>query len=266
MINNKAVAVVAALGAFAANLCGSPAKADTAASTGTNNAANSGMYATATSNDWHFEITPYVWTPGMSGTVTVHGHPFPVDETFSDIFKIVKFALSGLAIAEYRQWLVWTQADYMYLNTDKLNEPPARGNLNSKLFLWTVGGGYRFPLWADGQTLDVLVGEQGADMKNTLTAYNIGSIEQTRDVIDTVLILRPSFQLTKQLRFNPTMSYGGGDSDVTYQLQPQLQYQFTDRLEARLGYRKLHYKINSDRNNVLDLNLAGPFVGFGWTF
>lgn len=258
MINKKAVALAAALGAALATLSPLPAQADTAA--------NNGMYAAATTDNWHFEITPYVWTPGLSGTVTVHDHAFPVDETFSDIFKIVKFALSGLSVAEYRQWLIWTQVDYFYMNTDKLDEPPSRGNLNTKILLWTVGGGYRFPLWADGQTLDVLIGEQGADMKNTITAYNIGSVENTRDVLDTVVILRPSFQLTKQLRFNPTLSYGQGDSDETYQLQPQLQYQFTDRMEARLGYRKMHYKITGDRNNILDFNLAGPFIGFGWTF
>ena len=258
MINKKAVALATAVWLTAAALLPLQALAD--------NAGNNGMYATATTNDWHFEITPYVWTPGMTGTITVHDHPFAVDESFNDIFKVVKFALSGLAVANYQQWLVWTQIDYMYLNTDKLDNPPAKGNLNSKMLFWTLGGGYRFPLWADGQTLDVLIGEQGLDMKNTITAYNIGSIENTQDIIDTVLILRPSFQLTKQLRFNPTLSYGAGDSEDTYQIQPQLQYQFTDRLEARIGYRKLHYTVKGDRNNQLDINVAGPFIGFGWTF
>jgi hypothetical protein len=49
-------------------------------------------------------------------------------------------------------------------------------------------------------------------------------------------------------------------------LQPQFQYQFNSTWEIRFGYRKLHYKLTGDRNNTLNLNLAGPLIGFGATF
>lgn len=258
MITKKAAAVVAALFiTTAAIILPLQASADDQ---------NSGMKATATTDDWHFEITPYAWLAGINGTVTVRQQPVSVDESFSDIFKYLKFAADGLAIAHYQKWLIWTQIDYLYLNTDKLDNPPSRGNLNSKTLFWTLAGGYQFDLWKEGQTLDVLVGTQGATMKNKLTLYNIASRENTRSVVDTVLILRPSIRITEHLRFNPTMSYGGGDSEDTYQLQPQLQYQFTDRLQARIGYRKLHYTIKGNRSNELDLDFAGPLIGFGWTF
>jgi len=198
--------------------------------------------------------------------VTVRDHPVAVDESFSDIFKYIKFAAAGLGVAQYKQWLIWTQIDYFYLNTDKLENPPSRGNVNMKVLFWTLAGGYQFNLWSERQTLDVLLGVQGAGMKNTLTLYNINSWENTRSVVDTVLILRPSYRFSEHWRFNPTLSYGGGESEDTYQFQPQFQYNFTDRLEARVGYRRLHYTIKGDRNNELDLNFSGPIIGFGWTF
>jgi len=255
MIMKKAAAAAAALLLTAAGLLPLQAAADT-----------KDMYATATTDDWHFEITPYAWLAGVKGTVTVRDHPIAVDESFSDIFKYLKFGAGGLGIAHYKQWLIWTQIDYLYLNTDKLENPPSRGNVNLKFLFWTTAGGYQFNLWKEGQTLDVLLGAQGAAIRDKLTLYNINSWDNTRSVVDTVLILRPSFRITEHWRFNPTLSYGGGESEDTYQLQPQFQYQFTDRLEARIGYRKLHYNIRGDRSNVLDLDIAGPLIGFGWTF
>jgi len=253
----KAVAIAAALLTSAAAMLPAPASADDQ---------NSDMRVSATSDDWHFEITPYAWLAGIDGTVTVRNQPVSVDESFSDIFKYLKFSAAGLGIAEYKHWLVYTQLDYMYLNTDKLDNPPARGNVNVKMLFWIVAGGYRFDLWREGHTLDVLLGEQGAAMKNTLTLYNRFSGENTRSVIDTVIVLRPSIHLSEHWRFNPTMSYGGGESEDTYQLQPQFQYQFTDRFEARVGYRRLHYTIKGNKSNELDLNFSGPIIGFGWTF
>lgn len=222
-------------------------------------------FATAQEN-WSFEITPYAWLPGIKADVTVRDHTVDVDQSFSDIFKSVKFAAAGLAIARYRNWLIWTQVDYFSLSTDQLNNPPARGTLASKDTLYTVAGGYRFNGWSDRQSFDVMVGAQGIHFDNTLTLNRIGSFENTRDIVVPVFILRPNFRLSKSWVFNPTLSIGGSGSKTTYQLQPQFVFQFNRTWQARFGYRKLHYKITSDRDNTFDGSLAGPLIGFGATF
>ena len=71
------------------------------------------------------------------------------------------------------------------------------------------------------------------------------------------------------VRFNPTLAIGGGGgSELVYELQPQLQYQITDHVAARLGYRRVGYKIKGDNNDANELNvaLAGVIVGVGVTF
>jgi hypothetical protein len=235
---------------------------------------NSGMQVSATQDEWHFEITPYLWAPGIKGDFTVNDHRADIDQDFSSIFKVVKFAAMGLAVAEYHNWLVWTQLDYMYLNTNKLEDAPQRGEIRSKELFWTAAGGYRFPLWMEGQTLDVLVGASGIHLDNTLELYNLGSWNRTHSPTDAVLVLRPSIQLSSRWRFNPTLQYGAGDSKDTYQLQPQFQYNITDTLEARIGYRKMHYNIENNSqprigpalHNDADISLSGPFIGVGWMF
>jgi hypothetical protein len=217
-------------------------------------------------NQWSFEITPYAWLPGLKGDVTVRGHEVSVDQDFSDIFKAVKFSSAVLGLARYNDWILWSQVDYMSLSTSQLDNPPARGELATRMTFYTVAGGYTFEGWSAGQKFDVLLGVQGFNAENTLTFYNIASFENSRNVVDATLIVRPSFRLTQHLLFNPTMSYGAGDSKDFYQLQPQFQYQFNKTWEARIGYRKMHYTIDSVRANRYDMNLAGPLIGFGATF
>jgi hypothetical protein len=226
---------------------------------------DSAVFVTA-NNTWSFEIVPYAWLPGLKGDVTVRGYDVGIDQSFSDIFKSVRFASAALGVARYENWLVYTQVDYYSLSTDQLEHPPARGSLGSKETLYTAGGGYRFNGWASGQTFDVLAGAQGFYIDNTLTLYQLGRFEKTRSTVDAVFMLRPSLQLSQHWLFNPTISVGAGSNNNTYQLQPQFQYQFNSTWEIRFGYRKLHYKFTGDRNNTLDLNLAGPLIGFGATF
>jgi len=68
--------------------------------------------------------------------------------------------------------------------------------------------------------------------------------ESEPEATDTIIMLRPSIQITENWRFNPTMSYAvDGDSEDHYELSPQFQYQFSDYFALRIGYRSLSYDI-----------------------
>jgi hypothetical protein len=220
-----------------------------------------------TANDtWSVEITPYAWLPGIKGDVTVRDFTVGVDQSFNDIFKSVKFAADALSIARYNNWLIYSQIDYFSLSTTQLDNPPARGSLSTKDILYLVGAGYRINGWSSGQTFDFLLGVQGLHIDNTLTFYQLGSASKTNNIVDAVFMVRPSFQFSQHWLFNPTMSVGGGDSKLTYQLQPQFQYQFNSTWEMRFGYRRLSYDVNSTRGNNIDVRMSGPLIGFGATF
>jgi hypothetical protein len=222
-----------------------------------------------TANDvWSFEVVPYAWLPGIKGDITVNGRTADIDQSFSDIFKTVKFAADGLAIARYNNWLIYTQLDFFNLSTTQLKDAPTRGSFSTKELFYTAAAGYRINGWASGQTFDILLGAQGLHLDNTLSFYQFGSANKTTNVVDGIVMLRPSIQFTQHWIFNPSLSFGAGDNNHTYQLQPQFQYQFNSTWELRFGYRKMHYKFtgkNND-NNELNLNLGGPIIGFGATF
>jgi len=78
--------------------------------------------------------------------------------------------------------------------------------------------------------------------------------------------VRPCVPITQKLRFNPTFAVGAGDSDLTWELQPCVQYQFTDHMGVRFGYRRVHYDVEGDHGNTFDAAFQGFFVGASLLF
>lgn len=221
----------------------------------------------AQESSWDFEITPYVWAAGIDADVTVGGRTVEVDKSFSDVLDAVDFGGSALAVAHINRFVVWTQLDYLALDTDELDKTPARGQLETDMFVGTLGFGYQFGQ-PGARTVDLLLGARYLSLENTLTLDGIGVFKRDKDFTDPVLILRPSWPLGERWRFNPTISYGtGGDSESTYEVQPQFQFQINDSLAARFGYRRLFYDIESENGlNNWDGSFQGLFVGLGGTF
>jgi hypothetical protein len=56
-----------------------------------------------------------------------------------------------------------------------------------------------------------------------------------------------------------------GDSDLVWELQPHFQYQFTDHVSGRIGYRRLVYDYEGDKADF-DGAFHGLIVGLGVTF
>lgn len=224
---------------------------------------------------WKVEITPYAWMAGVEGDATVNGKDVDFDKKFSDIVDAVDLAGSLLGVIQYDRFLVWGQVDYFSTDTSKLDieDQPQGGSLDTKMFLGEFAVGYQLDGWMENQTFDVLVGVRTLQIENDLTVYGEpGTRSKDNDIVDPILVLRPSMQVLPSkidgLRFNPTMAIGGGgDSELVYELFPQFQYQITENVAARVGYRTVGYKFEGDDNdNELNINLAGLIVGVGVTF
>jgi hypothetical protein len=232
---------------------------------------------------WKFEITPYAWLAGLEGDATVGGNKTEFDKSFTDLFDAVDMAGSLLAVVQYDRYLVWGQVDYFSLSTDELDveDQPAGGKLDTKTLLAEAAVGYQLDGWADGQTFDVLVGARTMHIENDLEIYGHGEVSKDNDITDPILVVRPSILIFPSkidgLRFNPTLAIGGGgDSELVYELQPQLQYQITENMAARVGYRTVGYKFNGDnakndnlnltKDDELNFNMSGLIAGLGVTF
>ena len=233
--------------------------------------AGSSAVAGSTEN-WQFEVTPYLWMTGLEGDVTVGGRTVEFDKKFSDIIDKVDLAGSALAVAQKGRFLVWVQADYFSLSTQEIvtANAPAGAKFETTMTIGELAVGWQVDGWADKQTFDLLVGARLTRFDSTLTVNQVGQFKGTRNLTDPIFLLRPSIPILPSkidgLRFNPTLGIGaGGDSKYVYELQPQIQWQFTDHLAGRFGYRRVGYKFEADNSdNQANLRMAGLLVGLGF--
>ena len=224
--------------------------------------------AQAAEAEWNFEVMPYLWAAGIDGDLNVGGQNIAVSASFSDLMEMMEIGGGVLMRAERAQWVLWTQVDYMAMNTDKLDNPPEHARLDSNSTMFTGGFGRNFGGSSNRHSVDVLLGVRYLGFDNKLRFDTLGTFTGDKSFTDPVVIVRPSFRISERWRLNPTFSYGnGGDSDSTYELQPQLQFQMTEHSALRFGYRKLHYKIsNSTTGNGFDGSFEGALIGVSGTF
>jgi hypothetical protein len=215
------------------------------------------------------ELTPYVWGAGIDGKVTAKGQTVHFDVSVSDLLSKVDAGFMGLAVGSYHRFVLYT--DYVYVglsnsaNTDNGVLVPVNTKVDADLdtTIATYAAGYRFDTFRDN-TIDVLVGQRTLGVNESLEFPNV-KLNNDASLTDTILMLRPSFRFAEKWRFNPTLSYGvSGDSDTTYEMSPQIQWDFSKSLAARFGYRKLFYKEGG--RDKLDISLQGLFLGVGWIF
>jgi hypothetical protein len=227
----------------------------------------------------NLELTPYFWAAGIDGKLAARGQRVNFNQSFSDLISDVDAGFMGLAIATYNRFVLYLDYDYISLSSDGRASgslgflpPRTRVTADTDLTVATVAGGYRFDTFGEN-TVDVLLGSRRLELDSTLKIPG-PNLNRDDDITDTIVMVRPSFQFAEKWRFNPTLSYGiSGDSDTTYELEPQLQYQVGDAVALRFGYKNLYYKQSSGRKSAtpstfreIDANLAGFFIGVGWTF
>src|SRR5512134_2357855 len=171
-------------------------------------AGTAAMPAQAAEKEWSFEITPYLWASGIKGDLNVGGQTINVDASFTDLLDMVEFGGALLMRAERSQWVLWTQFDYMALNTDNLDNPPEHARLDSNATMFTGGFGRNFGGSDSKRSIDVLLGVRYLELDNKLRFDTLGTFNGKRDFTDPVLIIRPSFRISDRWRLNPTFSYG----------------------------------------------------------
>lgn len=224
--------------------------------------------ANAQESSWEFNVAPYLWAAGIDADVTVGNRTATIEQDFGDIVEALDIGGGLMAGARFGRFVVASQIDYLALDSDNLDDVPARGRLESDTLFAMLAMGVRFGDTSRGTHVDVLLGGRALTLDNQLTLDGFGTTESDRDSFDPIIMVRPSFRLSDRWRLNATFSYGeGGDAEKTYELQPHVEYRITDLVALRLGYRKLYYEIESDNGRSgFEGSFEGLAIGVGATF
>lgn len=216
--------------------------------------------------DWQGELTPYLWTAGIDGDLTVRDQKVEAEEGFENLSESIDVSGAFLGILQRGNTVMMAQYDNLSIDTEELANVPEGSFLESKVQIVTLAAGIQLD-GAKGKTYDVLLGARRLQLDNEITVNNAGTFATDQHFNDIVVVIRPSVPLSQKWRFNPTLSVGAGDSNNTYELQPQVQYQLSSNLALRFGYRSLYYDLEGKRENAeFDGAFQGFLIGLGGIF
>lgn len=220
--------------------------------------------AEAANDGWHLELTPYAWFVNLDGSVSVGDKTADFSADFQDLIDKVDFAGGLKAIGSYNRCIGFVQVDYFSLCQDFSKGPG--GELNADMLLLGGAAGYRFDGFVKGSWMDLLAGARYQWNQNEIEVNGRGSNEDSADLVDGIVMVRGTYPLsfiTEKLHLDASASIGAGDSDLVWELQPDLRYQFTDRFGVQVGYRRLEYEFSDGRADV-DLGFQGFLIGMNF--
>lgn len=225
-----------------------------------------------TTESWSFEVTPYAWLAGMEGDLTVRGQKVDFEKDASELLDAAEVGGSLRLGASYDRFVIGALVDYFSLSTDELDaeDQPAGATVDSKMLMTELAAGYRVDGWIEGQSFVFALGVRNLHAENDLALDAGPAFSNERDITDGMFYLLPTIPLfpssIEGLRFNPVLGIGAGDSDLAYEMFPQVQYDFNESVALRFGYRRVGWRYEGDRGNELNVDLAGLIAGLGMKF
>jgi hypothetical protein len=230
------------------------------------------------SEGWKFEFTPYVWGAGMDGTVRIENRPqagLAVQQSFSDIFKILDVAAMGAIEARKDRWGVLADAVYFRVaDKGSITGPlgfaslSAKGKVTQQMF--TAAGAYRVNDGPSG--VDVVGGLRAMSIKwdvNVTASVPVlppgtRRLTQTKDWVDPFIGVRAQHALDERWTLVGHLDVGGfgAGSDFAVHSVLSANYAFTPTYIGKVGFRYLQVDYDK-RGFQYDMTNAGLLLGLG---
>jgi hypothetical protein len=248
--------------------------------------------------NWHFSLTPYLWLPTTSGSLSLDVPPTSsglvngvemdvgVNVTPADILSHLNYALMAAGEARKGRWSVATDFIGLSLSGDdsKVRSITGPGGIVEipvdtgskvalKSFVWTLAGAYTV-FNSPGWSMDVLAGCRDAQVKSSLDWHfsgplgllpQDGSFSRTSVLLDAIIGAKGRVRIGKSGRwFIPYYGdIGTGGAELTWQLMTGVGYAF-DWGDLHFDYRALHYETSGKA--IKDLTLYGPALAATFHF
>ena len=236
-----------------------------------------------TEKNWQFEVVPYLFLAGLSGTTGVQGYDAQVNLSAGDLLSHLDVGAMGYFQAKQGRWIFGVDAIYVDLSADASEETYGPLGLNSatdqleveaKEQIYTLMAGYR--VVDDAVKLDVFGAGRytGLEPTLTLTSSTSGttlpgdarSVSADVSWWDPVIGARVRAPLANRLAFVGSFDLGGfgTGSEFSYQAIAGVDWQFATAWSAKGGYRALYQDYREDL--IWDMTMAGFYTGVGFRF
>lgn len=222
---------------------------------------------------WSFVVEPYAMFPNMEGQIGIGNQPpTNVDEDPSDIFDNLQWGAMLYLEARNDLWAFSSDLLFMDLKAgaDVGSPPLAHIVVEAEQLGWELAALRRL---TPGIELGVAVTYN--EIKSTIEATPTGGTSQKaslkEDWIDPSVVMRARLPLRGGWSLTGRGSIGGFGvgSDLFWQIQAHVTYEFSGRMNMSAGYRfiSVDYDHGSGADRfVYDMTTFGPVLRFAWVF
>lgn len=235
------------------------------------------------SEDWQFQISPWLWGLSISGETTVRGVSTEVDIGFRDILDRLNFGLFLEAEARRNRLGLYANMMFADLGTNA-GIGPFDIEVGSTVFMAGAGLGYRLgplPVGGDGSAnhpvlvIDPFVGFRYTNLDVDLDIAGGPDVSAGQDWVDPVFGARTILQIDRNWRVMVLGDVGGFGvgSDFTWQAAGLVGYSFglfaEDDTTASVGYRALGQDFDTgsgSRRFDWDVVYQGPMASLAIRF
>jgi hypothetical protein len=214
---------------------------------------------------WHVDAAPYLWFPGVFGTVGAGGHDSSVHVTAREILSNFNFGLAGAVEARHARIVIPIDFMWVKLSDDKGipitdNVKSVHVKINEELFTPKIG--YRIVNRSRFKA-DALVGVRYWHLGTELTLQPTqikNGLTGEANWVDGVGGARFQAPLTPKLLISVVGDAGGGGAKLDYQVIGLFGYKLK-KVTIQGGWRYLVIHKDPGENAFAELSFSGVIVG-----
>jgi hypothetical protein len=236
---------------------------------------SSGSSSSSVFDGIRYEVTPYVWVAGVSGTTRL-GPRVPLnnqDALFEDITDSLSGGFMGTFEARKDRW--GAIFDVFYIELSKQSRPLLDGRLGTvsaefQQTIYQLAGTYRVS--DDAVTaVDVVLGVRhpNSDVDLAFSSSELlpagASHNGSKGWTDGFVGVRVGYKLSDKWSLTGYADIGTGGSEKSWQLLAGATYRFSDTVNAKFGYRILNNDFD-DPNFLQNIKIGGVYGGIGFRF
>jgi hypothetical protein len=223
---------------------------------------------TAADDAWHLSVSPYLWFPGVHGTVGARGRSVGVHASAGDLLSHFRFGLMGTVEARHKRFVLPVDVIWVRLRDNKAlpfpNLMATTANIKGSEFILTPKIGFRL-LDQEKIKINALVGLRywhfGENLQFTPSRLNL-NFSSSQDWVDPVVGGRIELASSPKVVISILGDVGGWGtgSQLEYQVAGLLGYRIAPDWTLQAGYRYLHVNYRSGAS-IVDLATSGAVLG-----
>ena len=232
------------------------------------------------SDEWRFEVTPYLWGVGIKGTVNLNnGLAKSADMSSGNVLSDLKSGAMIAAEAHKGNWGIMgdlVSATLQNSGSVPVQTPDGRATIGDKVTVQQtiLTGAFTYTLANTKDAyVDALLGVRAIDVTATLGLNIQGtpiqrSISKKTSTVDPIIGAKGRYRIadsTWYIPFYGDIGSGGGTTNLTWQAMAGIGKTFNKVVDASLTYRALYYDMK-DGGVLQKTTMLGPQVAVTFKF